>query len=92
MKKIIKSNTAYERSELGEGSIMLYEPEKATTYILNELMAFIFDTCDNYDENQIVDEIKGNFDIQNIDLIVIKKDLHEAIVNLLANGLIIVNI
>lgn len=87
MKYRVLSNN-FTITELGDGSVLLENDEKETTYVLNSMMSFIYLNCNSMSLEQILSKIKDNYDVEDIRNDEILSDIEEAIEELHNNKLI----
>ena len=84
-----KKNRSYLGEDLGDDCTMLYCQEKESTFLLDGLMTFIYNICEEKNINEIVDRVINNFDVSEIGENEIKSDCEEAITQLMAEGVVI---
>lgn len=63
MKKIAVIESHVEKTDLGEDSVMLYSEKHGETYVMNEMMYYIYSNCDKQSDVQIIDQVKKEFSL-----------------------------
>lgn len=77
---------------LDEETLMITDSEKETTYILNDIMWFIWNHCD--EESFCKEPVKficNHFDTEDIENAEIQNDVQDALTQLLDNEIILRN-
>lgn len=85
-----KKNNRMEATILDEETLMITDSEKETTYILNDMMSFVWNYCD--EEGFCEDPVKyvrNQFDAEDIDDAEIQNDMQDALTQLLENEIIL---
>ena len=87
---IYKKNNRMEATKLDEETLMITDPENETTYILNTIMFFIWEHCDEECFcKEPVDFICNQFDTEDIENAEIQNDVQDALTQLLDNEIIL---
>lgn len=79
-----------EATILDEETLMITDSEKETTYILNDMMSFVWNHCDeeSFCEDP-VNFVRNQFDTEGIENAEIKNDVQDALTQLLDNEIIL---
>lgn len=75
-------------TELSDGSHILEDDKNETTYILNDMMSYILCHCENMTIDQIVNQVKEDYEVSDISGEELMTDIKDALQELSLNGLV----
>ena len=61
MEKIRVIRDSFEKTDLGEDSYMLYCPKSGFTYVMNGIMHYIYENCDERTVDQIIAALQDEY-------------------------------